>query len=233
MVRIAAIGLGLAFGGEVLISQFVSVLLRTRIEASDATSVLAVVIYATMMAVGRFGNGPLMNRFDPITLLYGQGAVMAIGGAVIATSTTVPMTLIGSFIGGLGVAGVVPTILSYAATHARATPARRPARRCSAVISAASSCPSRRRSDLGPVDPGRYRLGRCRRPADDLVRSTAQAGRARVKSHRPPSCWLGRRRGHFPQGNAGQHDHAPDGRQQIPGRADREGKAEPTRRQIL
>ena len=44
-----------------------SVLLRTRIEASDATSVLAVVIYATMMAVGRFGNGPLMNRFDPIT----------------------------------------------------------------------------------------------------------------------------------------------------------------------
>ena len=122
MVRIAAIGLGLAFGGEVLISQFVSVLLRTRIEASDATSVLAVVIYATMMAVGRFGNGPLMNRFDPITLLYGQGAVMAIGGAVIATSTTVPMTLIGSFIAGLGVAGVVPTILSYAATHARATP---------------------------------------------------------------------------------------------------------------
>jgi fucose permease len=122
MVRIAAIGLGVAFGGEVLISQFVSVLLRTRIEASDATSVLAVVIYATMMAVGRFGNGPLMSRFDPITLLYAQGAVMAIGGAVIASSTTVPMTLIGSFIGGLGVAGVVPTILSYAATHARSTP---------------------------------------------------------------------------------------------------------------
>jgi fucose permease len=122
MVRIAAIGLGLAFGGEVLISQFVSVLLRTRIEASDATSVLAVVIYATMMAVGRFGNGPLMNRFDAITLVYVQGAVMAVGGAVIATSTSVPMTLAGSFIGGIGVAGIVPTILSYAAAHTRTSP---------------------------------------------------------------------------------------------------------------
>ncbi len=32
------------------------------------------------------------------------------------------MTLVGSFIGGFGVAGVVPTILSYAAAHARTSP---------------------------------------------------------------------------------------------------------------
>jgi fucose permease len=110
--------MGLAFGGELLISQFVSVLLRNQIEASDATSVLAVVIYATMMAVGRVANGPLMARYSAITLLCAQGVVLCIGGALIAASGNVPLTLVGSLIGGLGVAGVVPTILSYAARHA-------------------------------------------------------------------------------------------------------------------
>jgi fucose permease len=122
LVRIAGLAMGVAFGAELLISQFVSVLLRTRIEASEATSVLAVVIYATMMAVGRFGNGPLMNRFEPITLLYAQGTTLAIGGAIIAMSSSAAVTLIGSFIGGIGVAGVVPTVLSYAAAHSRSSP---------------------------------------------------------------------------------------------------------------
>jgi MFS family permease len=121
LVRICGIALGLGFGAELLISQFVSVLLRTRIEASEATSVLAVVIYATMMAIGRFGNGPLLDRFDPITLLCAQGATFAIGGAIIATSTSAPVTLLGSLIGGLGVAGAVPTVLSYAASHSRSS----------------------------------------------------------------------------------------------------------------
>jgi fucose permease len=105
-----------------LISQFVSVLLRTRIEASQTTSVLAVVIYAAMMSVGRFGNGPLLNRFDAIPVLYAQGATLAVGGTVIALSTSAPVTLLGSLIGGLGIAGVVPTFLSYAAAHARSSP---------------------------------------------------------------------------------------------------------------
>ncbi len=118
LVRICGISMGLAFGGELLISQFVSVLLRNEIEASEATSVLAVVIYATMMAFGRIINAPLMSRYNAITLLYAQGTVLAIGGVLIAASTSVPMTLVGSLIGGLGVAGVVPTILSYAARNA-------------------------------------------------------------------------------------------------------------------
>jgi MFS family permease len=122
IVRIAGFGLGLAFGGELLISQFVSVLLRTRIEASETTSVLSVVIYAAMMSVGRFGNGPLLNRYDAITLLYAQGATLAVGGVVIAVSTSAPVTLVGSLIAGLGVAGSVPTILSYVAAHARSSP---------------------------------------------------------------------------------------------------------------
>jgi MFS family permease len=122
IVRIAGFGLGLAFGGELLISQFVSVLLRTRIEASETTSVLAVVIYAAMMSVGRFGNGPLLSRYDAITLLYAQAATLAVGGVVIAVSTSAPVTLVGSLIAGLGVAGSVPTILSYVAAHARSSP---------------------------------------------------------------------------------------------------------------
>jgi MFS family permease len=84
--------------------------------------VLAVVIYAAMMSVGRFGNGPLLNRYDAITLLYAQGATLAVGGVVIAVSTSAPVTLIGSLIAGLGVAGSVPTILSYVAAHARSSP---------------------------------------------------------------------------------------------------------------
>jgi fucose permease len=122
LVRLCGLGLGLAFGAELLISQFVSVLLRTRIEASEATSVLAVVLYATMMAIGRFANGPLLNRFNPITLIVAQGFTLAVGGVVLAATTNVPLILAGSFIGGFGVSGVVPTILSYAAAHTRTSP---------------------------------------------------------------------------------------------------------------
>ncbi len=117
LVRICGMAMGLGFGAELLISQWVSVLLRTRIEASEATSVLAVVIYATMMAFGRLANGPLMRRIPATRLLTLQGTVLAVGGLLITLSTNVPLTLVGSFIGGLGVAGVVPTILSYAALH--------------------------------------------------------------------------------------------------------------------
>ena len=119
LVRICGIALGVAFGAELLISQWVSVLLRTRIEASDTTSVLAVVIYATMMAFGRLANGPLMRRIPATRLLAIQGTVLAAGGLMISLATSVPLTLAGSFVGGLGVAGVVPTVLSYAATHTR------------------------------------------------------------------------------------------------------------------
>jgi fucose permease len=122
LVRICAICLGLAFGAELLISQFVAVLLRTRIEASDTTSVLAVVVYATMMAAGRFGNSFFINRHDPKALVFVQGVILAIGGVILATSTNVAATLIGSLVGGLGVAGIVPTVLSYAAAHTRASP---------------------------------------------------------------------------------------------------------------
>jgi MFS family permease len=45
--------------------------------------------------------------------------VLAVGGLLISLSTNVPLTLLGSLVGGLGVAGVVPTVLSYAATHTR------------------------------------------------------------------------------------------------------------------
>ena len=119
LVRICGLALGLAFGAELLISQWVAVLLRTRIDASEATSVLAVVIYATMMTVGRVANDPLMRRVPATRLLAIQGAILTVGGLLISLSTSVPLTLAGSFIGGLGVAGVVPTVLSYAATHTR------------------------------------------------------------------------------------------------------------------
>ena len=119
LVRICGFALGLAFGAELMISQWVSVLLRTRIESSEAVSVLAVVIYATMMAVGRLANGPLMRRIPATRLLAIQGAVLASGGILICLSTSIPLTLLGSLVGGLGVAGVVPTVLSYAATHTR------------------------------------------------------------------------------------------------------------------
>ena len=117
LVRICALLLGLAFGGELLISQFVSVLLRTRTESSESFAVLSVVVYATMMAIGRFANGPLLRRVDAIRLLTMQGAGVVIGGLVLTASPNAGVTLVGSFIGGLAIAGIVPSVLSYAAAH--------------------------------------------------------------------------------------------------------------------
>ena len=117
LVKICGVMLGIAFGSEVLISQFVSVLLRTRTEASESFAVLSVVVYATMMAIGRFANGPLLRYFAPIKLLLIQSVGVAIGGLVLAISSNPSLTLVGSFIGGLAIAGVVPTVLSYAAAH--------------------------------------------------------------------------------------------------------------------
>ncbi|HRA47892.1 MAG TPA: MFS transporter [Thermomicrobiales bacterium] len=122
LVRFCAVILGLAFGGELLISQFVSVLLRTRTEASDSFAVLAVVVYATMMAIGRFSNGALMSRFGALRLMMWQGAGVTIGGAILATAPNAGITLVGSLIGGLAIAGVVPTVLSYAAAHSPGSP---------------------------------------------------------------------------------------------------------------
>lgn len=121
MVRICALLLGIAFGSEVLISQFVSVLLRTRTEASDSFAVLAVVVYATMMAIGRFSNSYFLRRFDPIDVLLVQGTGVAIGGVILTVSPTAGITLVGSLIGGLAIAGIVPTVLSYAAAHSPGT----------------------------------------------------------------------------------------------------------------
>jgi fucose permease len=118
MVRICGVAMGLAFAGELLISNFVSVLLRDQLDVSEATSVLAVVVFATMMAIGRVSNGPLMQRYSAIALLRTQGLVLAVGGLALVASSSVGVILAGSLIGGLGVAGVVPTVLSYAARHA-------------------------------------------------------------------------------------------------------------------
>ena len=117
MVRICAVLLGIAFGTEVLISQFVSVLLRARTDASESVAVLSVVVYATMMAIGRFSNSWFLRKFDPISVLIAQGIGVAIGGVILTLSPTAGITLVGSFVGGLAIAGIVPTVLSYAAAH--------------------------------------------------------------------------------------------------------------------
>jgi fucose permease len=122
MVRICAVLLGIAFGSEVLISQFVSVLLRDRTDASESFAVLSVVVYATMMAIGRFSNSYFLRRFDPIAVLLVQSIGVAIGGVVLTLSPNASITLTGSFIGGLAIAGIVPTVLSYAAAHAPGSP---------------------------------------------------------------------------------------------------------------
>ena len=118
IVQLSGISNGLAFGVELLISHWVAANLRSDQGSSAEASVSAVLLFSVTMLVGRLTNGLLTRRFAAENLLCVQGGLVAVGGVLIVASSSLPVTLAGCVVAGLGIAGIVPTVLSLAAAHA-------------------------------------------------------------------------------------------------------------------
>lgn len=118
IVQLSGVSNGFAFGVELLISQWVAAYLRSDQGSSAEASVAAVLLFSVTMLIGRLTNGLLTRRVAPELLLVAQGGLVAVGGLLIVASSSLPLTLGGCVIAGLGIAGIVPTVLSLAAAHA-------------------------------------------------------------------------------------------------------------------
>lgn len=113
-IRLAAIMSGLAFGGEVLIAEWVAIYLREERGFSSSTGALAVTCYGVALMVGRIINGPFVNRLGLRSSFVLQGALTVVGGLLVVAGGPAIVALTGAFIAGFGLAGVGPSGLSLA-----------------------------------------------------------------------------------------------------------------------
>jgi fucose permease len=113
-IRLAAIMTGLAFGGEVLIAEWVAIYLRDERDFSSSIGALAVTCYGVALMVGRIINGPFVNRLGLRPSFVLQGALTVVGGLLVVAGGPAIVALAGAFVAGFGLAGVGPSGLSLA-----------------------------------------------------------------------------------------------------------------------
>lgn len=111
-VRVLAALCAVAFGGEVLIAQWIGIYLRDERGHSASIGVRAVVLFGGAMFAGRLLNSPVAGRLGPRTALLGQGMMLALGGGMIVAGGPVAISLAGCAVAGIGIAGIGPTALS-------------------------------------------------------------------------------------------------------------------------
>lgn len=109
---------GLAFGGEVLISQWASIFLRDERHFSARVGVYAVGAYGLAMLIGRLTNGPLTVLLGPRVVILLQGVATLIGGVLIVAGGPVAIPVAGCGLAGLGLAGRVLPNATAAASGA-------------------------------------------------------------------------------------------------------------------
>ena len=105
---------GIAFVVESGIEQWSALFLETELDAAPALSGLGPAFFAAAMVTGRVLGHGLGIRFGDRRLLAGGALVSAFGLALAATSTAVPVALIGFFLGGGGISVAAPVLLGAA-----------------------------------------------------------------------------------------------------------------------
>jgi predicted MFS family arabinose efflux permease len=114
--RTVALGLacGLAFLVEGGIENWSAIFLERDLDARPAVSALGPATYALAMVAGRLAGHPLSLRFGD-RILLGGGSVLAVVGLVLASGApSVPMALLGFFLGGAGVSAAAPVAFGAA-----------------------------------------------------------------------------------------------------------------------
>ena len=108
---LAMVGLFAAVATEFAINYWGSTLIQeqTGSSASSATAAMAAVV--TGVAIGRTVGSALTHRLGPHRMLLGGFGLALVGFAVLWTATTVPLSVVGLFVAGLGIATLFPLLL--------------------------------------------------------------------------------------------------------------------------
>lgn len=88
---------------------------------SKAFGALAFAAFVTAMTVGRFTADRITARKGPVWVVRYGGAVAAIGLAIVVASPTLPVTMVGWVVFGLGLSGTLPQVFSAAGNVEGAT----------------------------------------------------------------------------------------------------------------
>ena len=88
--------------------------LRTELDAGAATGGLAFVALQVAMTVGRLTGDRAVDRFGQRTVTLVGGALVTLGMGVALAVASVPATLVGFALAGLGVATLVPAVMHTA-----------------------------------------------------------------------------------------------------------------------
>jgi len=105
---------GIAFVVESGIEQWSALFLESELDASPVFAGLGPAFFAAAMVTGRVLGHGLGIRFGDRRLLAGGAFVSACGLALAATSTAVPVALVGFFLGGGGISVAAPVLLGAA-----------------------------------------------------------------------------------------------------------------------
>ena len=88
--------------------------LERTLEATAAMSALGPAAFAAAAVAGRLAGQRLARRFSDRLLIAAGGATAAVGTALAATATSIPVGLLGIVIAGAGCSVCAPTIISLA-----------------------------------------------------------------------------------------------------------------------
>ncbi|MDP3959451.1 MAG: MFS transporter [Pseudorhodobacter sp.] len=91
--------------------------LARELSSPVAVSGLAFAAFSAAMAMMRFAGDHLRNRHGAATTLRGSGAVAAAGLLAASLAPSAPLAIAGFALAGLGIANMVPIILSAAGNH--------------------------------------------------------------------------------------------------------------------
>jgi MFS family permease len=108
------IACGLAFAVEGGIENWSAIFLERDLDSRPAVSALGPAAYGLAMVAGRLAGHPLSLRFGDRALLGGGALLALLGLLVTSTAPSVPVALVGFFLGGAGVSAGAPVAFGAA-----------------------------------------------------------------------------------------------------------------------
>ena len=104
---------------EGAIGDWAAVYLRSNMRASLSLAAAGFATYAIAMASARFAGDWLIGRFEDRTILVGSGSLIAAGFGCMLVSHSLVLAVFGLVLTGIGVANVVPVIMTLAGRDTR------------------------------------------------------------------------------------------------------------------
>lgn len=92
-------------------------------DTSASTAALAFGCFAAMMTIGRFCADRVSGRFGPVAVVRWGNAIASAGIALVLFSNSLPLTLTGWAMFGLGLSGSIPQIFTCAGNLGSGSPA--------------------------------------------------------------------------------------------------------------